>query len=74
MKKTRWQKIAPNGAPQKRSKKAKVDVECALEMPAPCGDSLSIADFDRSEWEIMYPLFVAEGLVDPSEHVNRGST
>jgi hypothetical protein len=39
-----------------------------------CGDSLSTADFDRSEWEIMYPLFVVEGLVDPSEHVNRGST
>jgi hypothetical protein len=59
---------------QKRSKIAKVDVERALEIPAPRNGSLSTADFDRSEWEIMYPLFVAEGLVDPSECVNRGGT
>jgi hypothetical protein len=64
----------PNGAPWKRSKKVKVDVERTLEMLTPCGSSLSTADFDRSEWEIMYLLFVAEGLIDPSEHVNRGST
>jgi hypothetical protein len=46
----------PNGALWKRSKKAKVDVERALEMLAPHGGSLSTVDFDRSEWEIMYPL------------------
>jgi hypothetical protein len=74
MKKTLRRKPTSKGAPRKRSKKAKIDVERALEMPAPRGGSLSIADFDRSVWEIMYPLFVAEGLVDPSEHVNRGNT
>jgi hypothetical protein len=31
----------------------------------------SAADFDKSEWEIMYPPFVEEGIVDPSERVNR---
>jgi hypothetical protein len=62
-----------NGAPQQRSKKVKVDIERALEIPVPHVGQLSTADFDRSEWEIMYPLFVVEGLVDPSERVNRGS-
>jgi hypothetical protein len=52
----------------------KVDAEHALEMPACLGSSLSTADFDRSEWEIMYPLFVVEDLIDPSERVNRGSS
>jgi hypothetical protein len=74
MKKTQRQKPTLSCALQKRSKTAKVDVERALEMPAPRSGSLSTADFDRSEWEIMYPLFVAEGLVDPSECVNRGGT
>jgi hypothetical protein len=32
---------------------------------------LSTADFDQSEWEIMYPHFVEEGLVDPPEHTNK---
>jgi hypothetical protein len=35
------------------------------------GGSLSAADFDKSKWEIMYPLFVEEGLVGPFESVNR---
>jgi hypothetical protein len=39
--------------------------------PTLCGGSLSAADFDRSVWKIMYPLFVAEGLIDPSERVSR---
>jgi hypothetical protein len=51
-----------------------VDVERALDMPTSHSSSLSAIDFDRSEWEIMYPLFVAEGLVDPFEHVDRGSS
>jgi hypothetical protein len=49
----------------------KVDTERALVAPTPHGGSLSVADFDRSKWEIMYPLFVVEGLIDPSECVNR---
>jgi hypothetical protein len=48
MKKTQRRKPALSCAPWKRSKKAMVDVECALEMPAPRGISLSVADFDRS--------------------------
>jgi hypothetical protein len=40
-------------------------------VPIPCGGSLSAVDFDRSEWEIMYPLFVEEGLVDPFKHVSQ---
>jgi hypothetical protein len=43
----------------------------ALVLLSPCGGLISAADFDRSEWEIVYPLFVAEGLVDPSDHVDR---
>jgi hypothetical protein len=40
-------------------------------VPIPCGGSLSAVDFDRSEREIMYPLFVEEGLVDPFKHVSQ---
>jgi hypothetical protein len=39
--------------------------------PTPRGGLLSAANFDKSEWEIMYPCFVEEGLIDSSEHVNR---
>jgi hypothetical protein len=49
----------------------KVDAERALVGPTLHGGSLSVADFDRSKWEIMYPLFDVEGLIDPSECVNR---
>jgi hypothetical protein len=49
----------------------KIDVSHALVLLSPCGGLISAADFDRSEWEIVYPLFVAEGLVDPSDHVDR---
>jgi hypothetical protein len=55
---------------QRKSKKMKVDAERALAASIPHGGSLSAADFDTSEWEIMYPLFVEVGLVDPSECVN----
>jgi hypothetical protein len=33
-------------------------------------DSLSAADFDKFEWEVMYPLFVESGLVAPSERTD----
>jgi hypothetical protein len=48
----------------------KIDAEHALVAPTPRSGLLYTADFDRSEWEIMYPLFVEEGLVDSSERVN----
>jgi hypothetical protein len=38
------------------------------------GGLLSAANSDKYEWEIMYPRFVEEGLVDAFEHVNRKST
>jgi hypothetical protein len=52
----------------------KVDVNRALGAPVPRDGSLSTVDFDKFEWEIVYPLFVAEGLVDPSMRVNRRNT
>jgi hypothetical protein len=51
--------------------KTKIDAECALAAPTLRGGSLSTADFDKSEWEIIYPLFVEEGLVDPSVCVTK---
>jgi hypothetical protein len=30
-----------------------------------CNSQLSVANFDQSEWGIMYPHFVEEGLIDP---------
>jgi hypothetical protein len=50
------------------SEKSKIDATQAL---APHSDSTSIADFDKSKWEILYPLFVSEGIIDPSKGVNR---
>jgi hypothetical protein len=69
--KTRWQKVAPTDAPRKRSKKMKVDVDYALAESTPYSGSVSTADFNKSEWKIMYPLFMAEGLIDPPTHVIR---
>jgi hypothetical protein len=66
------QKPAAAGTPWRKSKKMKTDTGHPLVVPTPCGGSLSAADFDRSEWEIMYPLFVEGGLINPSKHVNRG--
>jgi hypothetical protein len=49
----------------------KIDAERALAVPTPHGGSLSVVNFDKSKWEIIYPLFVEEGLIDPSDRVNR---
>jgi hypothetical protein len=51
--------------------KTKVDAERTLAAPIRRGGSLCAANFDRSEWEIMYPLFVEEGLIDLSECVSQ---
>jgi hypothetical protein len=67
----RWQKTALTNSPWRKCKRTKIDAECALAAPMPCSGSLSTADFDKSEWEIMYPLFVEEGLIGPSKCVNR---
>jgi hypothetical protein len=56
---------------RRKSKKTKIDAERALAAPTLCGGLLSTTDFDKSEWEIVYPLFVEEGLVSPSECVHR---
>jgi hypothetical protein len=69
-KKPRQRKTALTGTSWRKSKKMKVDAERALVAPTPRGGSLSATDFDKNEWEIMYPCFVEEGLIDPSEHVN----
>jgi hypothetical protein len=58
-------------ASQRKSKKMNADAERALVTPIPRGGSISTTDFDRSEWEIMYPLFLEEGLVIPSERVSK---
>jgi hypothetical protein len=42
-----------------------------LNVPSPHGGQLSAADFDQLEWEIMYPRFIDEGLVDPSNRANK---
>jgi hypothetical protein len=49
----------------------KIDAELALAVPTPCSGSLSAADFDKYEREIKHPLIVKDGLIDPSEHVNK---
>jgi hypothetical protein len=54
-----------------RKSKTKIDAECTLAVPTPRGESLSTADFDKSEWKIMYFLFTEEGLIGPSECVNK---
>jgi hypothetical protein len=56
---------------QRKSKRTKVDIDRALVAFVPRDGSVSAVNFDKSEWEIMYPLFVAECLVDPCERVNR---
>jgi hypothetical protein len=49
----------------------KIDAKGALVTPTSHDGSLSTANFDKFEWEIMYPLFVEDGLVDSFERVNR---
>jgi hypothetical protein len=51
-----------------------MDAERALVAPTLGDGSLYAADFDKSECEIMYPLFFVEGLIGPSECVNRKDT
>jgi hypothetical protein len=63
-------KAALTNAPGRKSKKVKINAERALAAPTPRGGSLSTADFDKSEWETIYPIFVEEGLVVPSKCVN----
>jgi hypothetical protein len=38
--------------------------------PALAHGSLSVADFDQSEWEIMYPRFVESRLVVPPKRTD----
>jgi hypothetical protein len=54
----------------KKSKKSKVDVSLAL---VPHSGCIFAPGFDKSEWEIMYQLFVSEGIYDTSEGVDRES-
>jgi hypothetical protein len=49
----------------------KVDAKCSLAVATPRSGLVSTTNFDRYEWQIMYPLFIEEGLVGPSECVNR---
>jgi hypothetical protein len=74
MKKTPRCKAAPSNAPRKKSKRIKIHIDRALAAPIARDGSLSATGFDRSEWEIMYSPFVAEGLVDTSACVNRKDT
>jgi hypothetical protein len=53
-------------APHKRSKRVKRFVIDGGSAATPLGNGpLFVADFDSTEWEIMYPCFVEEDLVDP---------
>jgi hypothetical protein len=52
----------------------KVDIDRVLAAPTACDGSLSTVGFDRSAWEIMYPLFVAEGFIDTSARVSTRDT
>jgi hypothetical protein len=52
----------------------KIDIDRALAVPAAQDGTLSTAGFDRSKWEIMYPLFIAKGLIDTYARVNRKDT
>jgi hypothetical protein len=51
--------------------RVKINAECALAAPSSCGGALFAADFNQFKWEIMYPRFIEEGLVDPSDRVNK---
>jgi hypothetical protein len=72
--KTQRCKTVPSNALRKRSRGTKVDIDHVLAVPTARDGSLSTAGFDSSEWEIMYPLFVAEGLIDTFAHVSRRET
>jgi hypothetical protein len=55
-----------------KSKRAKKSVfKSGSAMPPIHDGPLSAADFDASEWEIMFPRFIEEGLVDgPDQRTN----
>jgi hypothetical protein len=58
--------------PRRRSKRTKkFAAGDNATVPSLRGGPLSAADFDKAEWEIMYPHFVEEGLVDPPECTNK---
>jgi hypothetical protein len=44
----------------------KINAKCTLDVPSPHDGPL-----DQSKWEIMYPHFVKEGLIGPSDCVNK---
>jgi hypothetical protein len=46
-------------------KKSGIDIS-SVEAPPHCG-LLSVTDFDPSEWEVMYPRFIEEGIIDPPD-------
>jgi hypothetical protein len=58
---------APRGGSKMMKNSAAGDNTMARSL---CGSPLSTTYFDCSEWEIMYPRFVEEGLVDPSKHTH----
>jgi hypothetical protein len=49
----------------------KINAERSLAAPSPRGGAICATDVNPFEWEIMYPYFVEEGLVDPSGRVNK---
>jgi hypothetical protein len=53
----------------RNTKKSVID-NSSVEAP-PCGSPLSTANFDPSEWEIMYLHFVEEGLIDPPDRARK---
>jgi hypothetical protein len=54
-----------------QTSKKKIIAEIASAVPPLRGGLLSAADFDQSEWEMMYSHFVEEGLVDPPGRENK---
>jgi hypothetical protein len=66
---TSWRSCCrkPEGieAPSRKSKRTKKTIVGDNSTgPSLCDGRLSGADFDESEWEIIYPRFVEESLVD----------
>jgi hypothetical protein len=68
---SRGQKLEDVGVARKRSKRMKVNTGCTLATSSLHDGALSDADFDQSEWKIMYPRFVEEVFVGPSDCVNK---
>jgi hypothetical protein len=62
---SRQQKSEDVDAPCRRSKRTKKAGAKNASAASSLRGSLSAADFDQSEWEIMFPHFVVGGLVDP---------